>query len=359
MKRFLLFIVFISVSVITFGRQRSKTYKTISERDSIVRIEIVGCEDTVIHRGSPGTEGIKFGFEGGRVVKIGNTYHMITSEMATDPFAVGMRTGYWTSKDGINWQREATIRESDVDMTGTSQRAAIWGPMVVYHEKDQRWHLFYVCYKAFPDEPGVVNCNCDGVIQHAVSDVKGIEGIGGPYTDRAIVMRYDVDPDPWEGHQGVDSFFPYQIGKKWYAFYGSATTQQMSTCQWQVGLACADKIEGPWKRMSELNPVRLEGFAENPIVIQLKNKVYIAIVDGGPWVNKLGYTLSWDGIHWSKLRYIDLESTISKWWTSLRTPLSLISEKDGTYTMFFTAFKDYNGLTYGVVSKLKLKLTFL
>lgn len=27
--------------------------------------------------------------------------------------------------------------------------------------------------------------------------------------------------------------------------------------------------------------------------------------------------------------------------------------------MFFTAFKDYDGLSYGVVSKLKLKLTFL
>ena len=50
---------------------------------------------------------------------------------------------------------------------------------------------------------------------------------------------------------------------------------------------------------------------------------------------------------------------MKKWWTALRTPISLIKEKDGTYTMFFTAFKDYDGLSYGVVSKLKLKLTFL
>jgi hypothetical protein len=69
--------------------------------------------------------------------------------------------------------------------------------------------------------------------------------------------------------------------------------------------------------------------------------------------------LSWDGVHWSKLRHIDIEPVVKKWWTALRTPISLIKEKDGTYTMFFTAFKDYDGLSYGVVSKLKLKLTFL
>ena len=49
-----------------------------------------------------------------------------------------------------------------------------------------------------------------------------------------------------------------------------------------VGMARADRIEGPWTRMSELNPVGLESFAENPIVMRLENGVYIAIVDGGP-----------------------------------------------------------------------------
>ena len=339
------------------GKGRDAAPKRIADSDGIVRIEVLACEDTILRRGSPDTEDIKYGFEGGRVVKIGNTYHMITSEMVGDPYCVRMRTGYWTSENGTDWRRRATIRESDADFTGASQRAAIWGPMMVYHKKDKRWHLFYVCYKALPQQPDVNNLNFDGVIQHAVSDVKGIEGIGGPYTDREILMRYDENPDPWEGHQGVDSFFPYRIGKQWYALYGSATTQQMSTCRWMVGMARADRIEGPWTRMSELNPVGLESFAENPIVMRLENGVYIAIVDGGPWVDKLGYTLSWDGVHWSKLRHIDIEPVVKKWWTALRTPISLIKEKDGTYTMFFTAFKDYDGLSYGVVSKLKLKLT--
>ena len=150
MKSILMVAAFVSAAFVLSGKHAGHTYKSISERDSIVRIEIVGCEDTVIRRGSPDTEEIKYGFEGGRVVKIGDTYHMITSEMVGDPYCVRMRTGYWTSENGTDWHRKATIRESDADFTGTSQRAAIWGPMMVYHKKDRRWHLFYVCYKALP-----------------------------------------------------------------------------------------------------------------------------------------------------------------------------------------------------------------
>jgi hypothetical protein len=43
----------------------------------------------------------------------------------------------------------------------------------------------------------------------------------------------------------------------------------------------------------------------------------------------------------------------------MRTPLSLIKEDDGTYTMFFTAFKDCPGQpTFGTLSKLTLKAKF-
>lgn len=340
-------------------RSGEKTPRLIGEQDTIVRFEVVACADTVIHRGSPGTEEIFYGLEGGRVVKLGSTYHMMTAEMVGEPYCVNMRLGHWCSADGISWQRLGTIRQSDGDFTGTSQRAAVWGPMPVFHQEDNRWHLFYVCYKGKPSEPDKSNAGFDGVIQHAVSDTEGIEGFGGPYTDLEIILRYDVDPDSWEGHQGVDSFFPYQIGDTWYGFYGSATTQQMSTCQWQVGLARAERIEGPWSRMSDRNPVDLRSFAENPIVSRLDNGVYIAIVDGGPWVNKMGYTLSWDGVNWCPLRHFELEPAVKKWWRMMRTPLSLIPEEDGTYTMFFTAFKDDAQGMFGTLSKLSLKATFV
>ncbi|MDR1224261.1 MAG: glycoside hydrolase, partial [Tannerella sp.] len=212
-------------------------------------------------------------------------------------------------------------------------------------------------------ENGIFYANHHGVVQHAVSDVKGRNGIGGPYTDRGILMCYDgCNPDTWEGLQGTDSFFPYKVGKKWYAIYGSATTQYKNGDErrkWQVGLAQADKIEGPWTRMSELNPLNFVDFAENPIVMELQKGIYIAIVDGGPWINKPGFSLSTDGLKWTPLKHFELEPKVKKWWRTMRTPLSLIKEDDGTYTMFFTAFKDYPGQpTFGTLSKLTLKVKY-
>ncbi|KAA6300169.1 MAG: hypothetical protein EZS26_003685, partial [Candidatus Ordinivivax streblomastigis] len=101
------------------------------------------------------------------------------------------------------------------------------------------------------------------------------------------------------------------------------------------------------------------GFAENPIVMQLENGVYIAIVDGGHGENKLGYTLSWDGINWSMLRYFKIEPAVKRWWSTTRTPLSLIKENDETYTLFFTAFKSDKNGRFGALSKLTFKVSFL
>jgi hypothetical protein len=327
--------------------------RLILETDEIVRFEVISC-DIILRPESPEAAAIKYGFEGGRVIKMGNTYHMITAEMAGDPQNVNMCLAYWTSENGTRWMRRSTLRKSDGDFTGASQRAAVWGPMPVFNEPDNRWHLVYVCYKGKPGQS-----NYDGVIQHAVSDVGGKDGIGGPYTDKGEILRYDDHPDPWEGLQGTDSFFPYRIGNKWYGFYGSATLEKETGCKWNIGLAQADLIEGPWTRMSERNPVEPNAFAENPIVLQLENGVYIAIVDGGPWVNKMGYLLSWDGLNWSNIRYFELEPTVRKWYTATRTPLSLIKEDDGTYTMFFTAFMKNGENTFGAFSRLKLHLTFV
>ena len=328
--------------------------RSISEDDAIVKIEVLSCRDSVLNPKSPGCEDIKYGFEGGRVVKVGGTYHLITSEMVGDPLWVNMRTGHWSSEDGVTWKRLATLRKSDGDTTGKSQYAAPWGPMVVFVAEDNRWHLVYVNYRSKPE------CrNFDGVIQHAVSGAVGIKGIAGPYTDTNELLRYDVHPDPWEGLQGVDSFFPFKVKETWYGFYGSATIENWGKgCKWNIGLATAERIEGPWRRMSEMNPIDSTSFAENPIVSQLDNGVYIAIVDGGPWVNKTGYLLSWDGIHWSKVRHIDFEPAVQRWWGDMRTPLSLIKESDGSYTMFFTAYRD-RPVKFWMLSKLSLSITFV
>ena len=351
-----LYSLILSAAVIAFSCAQPRV-RLISENDQVLKIEVISCNDTVINRYSPGAEDNKYGFEGGRVVKVEGIYHLFTAEMYDDPFAIGLRLGHWVSKDGADWRRVETVRESDGDTTGISQRSSVWAPMVVYNEADNRWHMVYVCYKGKPNEPNVFWANYDGVIQHAVSVVEGKAGINGPYKDRELLLRYDDNPDPWEGLQGTDSFFPFKVGKKWVGFYGSATTQDLANCKWQIGLAQADRIEGPWTRMTELNPVSLGGFAENPIVNQLENGVYIAIVDGR---RMPGYSLSWDGFHWSELSYFNIDSVSKRWWSSMRTPLSLIKEDDGTYTMFFTAFKNYDDRQrFGCVSKATIKIEYL
>jgi predicted GH43/DUF377 family glycosyl hydrolase len=129
---------------------------------------------------------------------------------------------------------------------------------------------------------------------------------------------------------------------------------------WQIGLACADKPEGPWKRLKELNPVDLDiSFTENPVVTRLDNGLYVALVDAGYDSTGLcrsafGYFYSKDGIHWSKEQLCYVENKISKWWKMMRTPLCLIKEDDNTYTVFHTA---YDKNDYGSVGKLTVKLT--
>jgi hypothetical protein len=63
------------------------------------RLELVSQRQTpVITTRNPDAAGNKYGFEGGRAVKIGSTYHLFTSEMFADPIWVKMRFGYWTSR---------------------------------------------------------------------------------------------------------------------------------------------------------------------------------------------------------------------------------------------------------------------
>ena len=76
---------------------------------------------------SPGAEGNRFGFEGGRVVKVAGTYHLFTSEMVDDPIWVRMRLGHWTSPDREHWTRVATIRESSARV---HRRGSACGPVV-------------------------------------------------------------------------------------------------------------------------------------------------------------------------------------------------------------------------------------
>jgi hypothetical protein len=292
---------------------------------------------------SNGAEGNKYGFEGGRVVKIGGTYHLFTSEMVGDPHWVKMRLAHWSSADRLHWKREGTLWESSGDFTGKDQRAALWSPLPVFDPKESRWNLFYVAYQAAPDTSKEWLTNNEGRIWRAVSAVPGDAGIGGPYRDVEIVMQRGKDSDSWEGLQGTDSFFPFQAGDRWYAFYGSAHTEKLPISLWQVGLATAPDLAGPWTRCTALNPLKVESrFIENPIVTKLTDGTYVAVYDTDA-PNAIGYTFSSDGIHWSAGQHLVVQEGSGIWATEVRTPLGLVPEGNDSFTLFYTANEKVSG----------------
>ncbi len=293
---------------------------------------------------SRGAEGNKYGFEGGRVLKLNGTYHLFTSEMVGDPHWVKMRLAHWTSRDRLRWKRVATLLESSGDFTGQDPRAALWSPMPVYDPAEGRWNLFYVAYHSAPDTSEKWLTNHEGRIWRAVSKVKGPRGLGGPYEDAGIVLQRGKDSDAWEGLQGTDSFFPYKVGSRWYAFYGTGHTEKLPISLWQVGLAQADALAGPWKRRSELNPLDIEKvFIENPIVSRLTDGSYVAVYDNNA-EHAIGYSFSDDGLHWSPGQSLIVQRGKGIWASEVRTPLGLIPEGKDRFTLFYTANQDLLGV---------------
>jgi hypothetical protein len=322
-------------------------------------------EKPVITAESPGAEGIKFGFEGGRALKIGKTYHLMTMEiLGGEPRFRRTNLGYWTSQDRIHWKRVSTLMSSTGDQSGKDIRAVLAGPMPIYNEKDQRWELFYVGYRSQPEtapyppdserqdqypylfegfdpqyrDPHLYY-SYGGTIWRAISKTKGVNGIGGPYEDVGVILRLGPQSQPWEGFFGTDSFFPYRVKNKWYGLYGSCHTEKVPIRAWQVGLASAPELAGPWTREKQ-NPLQIENFfIENPIVTQLPDKTYLAVYNG-PNPNAIGYTCSADGVHWSKgVNLVIQPQGRGHWASTVRTPLGLIPEgNNNTFTLFYTGF---------------------
>jgi hypothetical protein len=347
------------------GRLWNPTFIVEGFSDDKPLFDIIGGENKpVIDEGMSGTEGIQGGFEGGRVVKVGNTYHMFPTERAGEigvPYyydRVKTKIGHWTSQDAIHWKRESTILQASGNYAVTEddnpmndRRAAIWSYMPVFNEKANKWYGYYLAYTVHKEiEPN----HSFGRIWRCESTVEGKDGIGGPYKDMGIIMEPGLDSQPWEGRQGVASFFPYPVGEnKYLGFYSGAYPFQSwadypkkSGKGWFVALAESNSLEGPWHRLNKgVAPIKSIHplFVENPIVSRLPNGLYIAIFDGGPdgWghhlPNMMGYSLSKDGYNWTEAHYWPIETKVTQWWDIMRTPLCLIPEGNDVYTIVYNA----------------------
>ena len=71
---------FVVLAVLLFAVLCNNTRpRLIGADDKILEIEVLSCNDSVINQTTPGTKDNIYGFEGGRVVKVGDTCHLITA----------------------------------------------------------------------------------------------------------------------------------------------------------------------------------------------------------------------------------------------------------------------------------------
>jgi hypothetical protein len=308
-----------------------------------VTLERITEPRVIIAHDHPELAGNQYGFEGGSSVKVNNTHHLFMAEMYGDPFWVSMRLAHWSCDDGEKWIRRSTVVQSAGKGHEDDLQFSIWSPMAVYNEAEGRWNIFFVAYSG-PRKEGD-GTHMYGNIRRLVSDAAGMDGIAGPYHDAGILMKPDAESMPWEGQQGVDSFYPYKVGDRWYSNYGSHNYNP--TGPWLVGLASAPALTGPWTRVKEHSPLPIEDeFIENPIMTQVDG-VYITVYDstiiepGCKYVedpNAIGYAWSADGIHWNKGKRLDVHPRAGENWAAdIRTPLGLIPLGGDQYRIYYTA----------------------
>ena len=283
--------------------------------------------ELVIGAGNAGSIGNQFGYEGGTAIKVAGVYHLFLSEMIGPPLWDGMRFGHWTSSDRVNWTRQDTVLE----------RRNAWSPMVIWDDTEERWNLFYIQYRW--ERPGEIPGQHDGTVLRLRSSVAGREGLSGPFDDLGVVMRPGPDSAAWEGQQGTDSFFPYRVGKRWLALYGSHDLLPGSP--WLVGTATANTLAGPWTRLA--GPLIDPLFIENPVVTRQEDGALLAVYDSdatqtpGSYLEDgehIGVTWSRDGLEWHAGKKVAILPPGTA--RDLRTPLGLIDEGDGRHTLFFT-----------------------
>jgi hypothetical protein len=362
----LFFIGGISLSMSCTRKQSLKSYSDVS-------LEVVNLHpEPIIKAGDPGTEDIKFGFEGGTSHKVNGRYYIFSTEVFDEPKTAAVRLAIWESADGIKFEKQGVIAETNFDWNDSTYHMSPWSPMVVFDDSLNRWSVFFVGYRRKPNATDIWNMS--GRIHRYDSKVPGVEGIKGPYIE-GDWLNIDKKGDSWEGPAEIVSFYPYKVGKTWYGFYGSNSAPSYINPQskpqseneakilFYVGLAKSSSLTGKWERCTKLNPVFMDPeFIENPIVTKVNDSLYLVVYDGAN-KNAISYSWSKDGIHWQKEKLIQLPDA-PKWLNSMRTPLGLISEGNDEYSLYFTAFNGVNPKKvlpfwhdgFGNVGLVKLKL---
>ncbi len=316
----------------------------------LAKLQFVSIHPTpIIGKGHKGAEDVQFGFEGGTAQKVKGVYYIFTTEVFDTPKTAAVRLAIWSSKDGIKFQKKGIIAATNYNWNDTTNRMSPWSPMSVFDAERNVWSVFSVGYRRKPSATNVYNMS--GRIMRYDSQVKGMDGIAGPYKEGGWIT-VDNKPEWWEGPGEIVSFFPYKIGAAWWAFYGgnsvpehvdaTGTLNPNAKNVFYNGLMKAEKgLTSKWVRQSKLSPVPVDPlFVENCVAIQVAPQLYITVYDGSN-EHEISYACSKDGRHWGKEQLIKIPNAPS-WIKNTRTPLCLINEGNGLYTIYFTAFDGKN-----------------
>ena len=329
------------------------------------RLEVIEeSAKPVIDDTHPDCANNKSGFEGGYVVRQNGTYYLFVGEMTGTPHRAKMQIALWTSKDALSWKRQKTIIEGANTRTIADNQSEVWMQQLLFNEKENRWNLLYIAYRAGNANNGEVpDIDHNGVVGRMRSKVDGKEGIDADYEKIDIIFTPNQESMAWEGQQGTDSFFTYQVGKKWYAIYGSRN--HIPPSPWLVGLAQAPALEGKYKRIKSHSPLPLERFfIENPMVEKIEGVGYVCVYDVGGYTypaypfkdnNCIGYAYSANGKDWKMGKPLKVQSDgDNNWANDVRTPFGLVAEGNNEYTILYSA-KEKNK-AYWSIGRVRLKL---
>ena len=319
---------------------QAESPNTIGSTDYTME-NIEGSSAPVIDRNHAGSFGNVYGYETGHVIKLANgEYHMLVTELYTTGFWAPTRVGHWKSTDGVNtWVRQGTIGPVPTD--DWSPYKCVWDPQFYWNALTNRWNIT-LCS----------NGNYNGTQIRLQSNNTGDAGIGGSYSEvqNPFGLNHSPDAPYWMCIYGTPTFSNiFTVGSKLYTFICGHVS-------WTAGLASADSIEGPWSIYTNYKkPVFVN--AENPIVTKLDDGTYFCVFDEINNGDKtIGYGYSLDGVNW-----IQKSCPVDVGWAatldavnSVRTPISLIKESDGTYTVLFMARS--NSDNYFNVGKLKMRI---
>ena len=314
------------------------------------RVEVLWTSpSSLINATSPGvSHNISGGFETGLVIKVDDgSYHMFAAAFPPGPDWGRDILVHWASPDGLTaWQPVQELahyhEEGGLYLDCVS-------PMPWYNDAASRWEVFFM----WQAQPMPDRWTANGTAYRLLSQTPGRAGINGPWVQDAAPVLAHASGQAWEAGMQDSISFPFfaPASNQWVVFYGSGP--RMCCADWLVGLAVAPTPEGPFTRLPTGNPVTLlpppasMKYTENPTGYALPNGAgFVAVFD--PLYDevttgrnlKIGFGYSADGIAWQAAEgaAVPVVAPGQPFWAQvLRTPLGMVDEGDGTWSVYYTA----------------------